>query len=427
MALKDDLHESPLIRELEAIGGGKKSLPGSEAKRHHLIPEFLLRRFSRRREGRDRVLQLDIGSGKPTWADPETAASRRRFYSVPDEDGGRSNQFEGYFALVEGHAAPAIERLCSDPKRLEVGDRATLAFFVAVLEGRTLGGLDRIERLGEVTMKAMLAGHMQDEAAFAESYRGLFGDANAETIEEFRGETLQALADGRAKVSEPRVMALDLLQRALGDTFQIVFQLRWELLGSDEGAFITSDRGLAMHDPTPQYPWSGHAWLSSPNAEATIPIDPHFCLRLSPSPHGPTRQFDARTASSGQVHEVNLRTYGFASTYVFSHNQEVATSVHRMAKRRPGSLVTPRPNHMVMLIEMERGDARLADEHVARGWPPYLEYDGQPHDYVVLDSDDNPVEKSVDLSRLGKERAIRHFGTSEVREKTMSVDPRRIR
>ena len=56
-------------------------------------------------------------------------------------------------------------------------------------------------------------------------------------------------------------MALDLLQEAVGDTFQIIFQLRWELLEAEGGAFLNSDRGLAMHDPAPRYPWSGQAWL----------------------------------------------------------------------------------------------------------------------------------------------------------------------
>jgi hypothetical protein len=48
--------------------------------------------------------------------------------------------------------APAIHRLC-ETGRVDLADRSTIAFFIAFLEGRTLGGLGRLKRLGsEATM-----------------------------------------------------------------------------------------------------------------------------------------------------------------------------------------------------------------------------------------------------------------------------------
>src|ERR671925_2277234 len=134
---------SPLLQEMQAIAERKKALPDSDAKRHHFVPEFLLRRFSAQRNGRHRLCQLDVHTGKPVWVDPGTAASRRQLYSLPDREGGTHNLIEGYFSIVEGHAAAAIHRLC-DTARLDLSDRSTIAFFIALLEGRTLGGLDRL-------------------------------------------------------------------------------------------------------------------------------------------------------------------------------------------------------------------------------------------------------------------------------------------
>jgi uncharacterized protein DUF4238 len=422
MGLHEDLLTSPLMRELAAIAEGDKSLPDSEAKRHHLVPAFLLRRFSVEKKGRERLCQLEIRSGKPIWVDPGKAASRRRFYSLPEEEGGTHNLMEGYLSIVERHAAPAIERLCSRGT-LDLPDRSTIAFFVAFLEGRTLGGLERLERLGDETAKSFFASYASDPGEFARTYREAVGDADAATIEEHRQWLIEALKDGRVKISDPKAFALDMLQQAVANTFQIVFQLHWTLLEAEDASFVTSDRGMALHDPTPRYPWSGQAWLSSPNSQGTVPLDPRHCLLLGPSPAGPGRQFDVRRPSEAVVKGINLRAYGFASDYILSHNQEVASQLHRLAKRHPKDVVRPRPNHTVMLIDAESGDTRLADEHRARGWPAQLMHRGQPHDYVVIDQNDKPVERSIQLTELGKERAMRRLGSQEVTQRTEPINP----
>ena len=91
---------SPLLQAMEEIAlGDGKPRTDSEAKRHHFVPEFLLHRFSVERNGRLRVLQLDLATGKPVWVDPGTAASRKRLYALPDEAGGTHNLLESYFAV----------------------------------------------------------------------------------------------------------------------------------------------------------------------------------------------------------------------------------------------------------------------------------------------------------------------------------------
>jgi hypothetical protein len=70
MGLYEDLLSSPLLQGMQAIAEGEKALPDSEAKRHHFIPEFLLRRFSVEKNGQERLCQLDVHTGKPLWVDP---------------------------------------------------------------------------------------------------------------------------------------------------------------------------------------------------------------------------------------------------------------------------------------------------------------------------------------------------------------------
>src|SRR5712691_3849739 len=125
---------TPLLKEMEKIvASGDYSVFESEAKRQHFIPLFHLKRFSQERDGRDYLFQLDVRSGRPQRIQPEQAASRCYFYAALDEEGNRNNRIEGFLALVEGHAALAFGRLLDAPERLSDSDRATIAFFFALL------------------------------------------------------------------------------------------------------------------------------------------------------------------------------------------------------------------------------------------------------------------------------------------------------
>ena len=57
---------------------------------------------------------------------------RRRFHTVTEEDGSQHNNYT--HALVESHAAPASPVFA--PTEADLAARSTLAFFLALLEGR---------------------------------------------------------------------------------------------------------------------------------------------------------------------------------------------------------------------------------------------------------------------------------------------------
>lgn len=275
------------------------------------------------------------------------------------------------------------------------------------------GGVARVTEFADTAMKLMFASRIADAETFSREYGDVIGDADDETIERQRQWILDALADDRVQPSDSKAMALDLLLNAVGDSFQIVYQLRWYLVESDGQAFVTSDCGLSMYDPTPRFPWSGNGWVGSPNSQTAIPLDPRRCLPVTPGRHGPTERLDQRRAAKPEVDAVNLRTYGFASQYVFSHSQQV-TELRALVKRRPGGVMRPQPNPAVMLIQAEEGDDRLADEHRRLGWSPRLMVRGEPHDYAVMTSDGGTVEKSVDMAVLAKTRAMRELRDADV-------------
>src|SRR5215471_13675797 len=84
----------------------------SAAKRQHVVPKLLLRRFG---GDDDTIFQLDTSSGQPRRVPLSKAASRRHFYSFYDEEGERNTLFEGFLSMVESYAAVALGRFLSDP------------------------------------------------------------------------------------------------------------------------------------------------------------------------------------------------------------------------------------------------------------------------------------------------------------------------
>jgi hypothetical protein len=394
---------SPLFQELERRAGtGPDPIPDSNAKRHHFIPQFLLRRFLA--SGSDRLCQLAVGSGTPRAIAPASAASRRHFYAVTDDEGDRHNKVESLLAIVESHAATALARLLDNPAQLEPGDRATLSYFFGLIGFRTPTGSARLAEVSDAMSKAMFAGRLIHPDVFAHDYREAVGEASDEEIEQLRAEMLAALRGGRVELEDPRAHAITSGLQMSGDLAATIYPDTWKLVRTD-AFFVTSDTGLAMYDPKPRFPWAGNAWRSSPAAETTIPLSSNECLVITPGDDARLEIVDGAFASF--VDSLNLRTYGWASDFIYGRSQEVVTHVRRIAKQRPADIIRPRPTHQMLVVEHDPSDRSLALAHLRRGWPAYLEHDGVRHDYIVIGIDGTAVEAGARASRLARQRAER--------------------
>src|SRR5215207_11258824 len=114
------------------LSGDFSRLDGNQAKRHHFLRNSCCAGLRRSAVARSGCSEMHTASrGAPRLVDLRAAASRRRLYTAIDEDGEPSNRNEGYLALVESHAAPAIRHLMDDPASLSPAERATISFFVA--------------------------------------------------------------------------------------------------------------------------------------------------------------------------------------------------------------------------------------------------------------------------------------------------------
>jgi Protein of unknown function (DUF4238) len=237
---------------MHEITEGKNLLPTSDSSRHHYVAQFQLAKF----KGKGRLYQLDKEDGSCKVVTPKEAAWSSKLYAVESTTGEHDGIIEGFYARAEDYAAPALKRFLADPANLTDRDRGDIAFLVAIQEQRTPGFLaeqkETITHAG-ITFLATQLATMQGSKAKRRKAQ----------------EAYEALTCGGVRIIPPDQEVLRLTHQMLAESSQIVNFLPWTLLIATKGFFICSDRPLTMHDPTPPYPFSAPAWMSSEMVEAT--------------------------------------------------------------------------------------------------------------------------------------------------------------
>jgi hypothetical protein len=395
--------QSSLFREFKRIGesGDFAKLEG-KGSHQHLVPRFVLSNFATKVDRGRVVFQLDTATGMNRRLSVRDAATRSNFFTMTDEEGKRHTRLEGYLSLIDDHGAQALRRLLEDALSLPDGDRATLAFMIAILEHRTFGGSQRAQAAVRQTMQRTLGAHWADPHEFAFRLEHQRGEpVSLEEAEELRQRALSQLRDGSLRFSDEKAVAF---QAAFSVAYQQavdVFSMSWRLLRGE--GFVTSDRGLAIYDPAPRFPWVGSGILSSPLTETTIPLAPDACLLLTPTGD---ELLNVEEVNAARVNEINLRTYGWADRFAIARRQDQLQELRQRAKSRPAEVVRPRPHASVHLLPIDPTDPTIGDRNLARGWPRYLYgIEGSVSDYVVVDERMNSVD-AIELVRQKSQERI---------------------
>jgi Protein of unknown function (DUF4238) len=407
--------ESPVVKQLIAIGKGDASLPRSDARNHHYIPQLLLRRFT----GNNRLLRrLDKSTGEVDKVGVPSAASEEGFYTFDDADGLPTNDVEAYFGIIENHAARALRRM-EDSGELTDVDRATISIFLAMLWIRTPSAREQGEALSQEVFELSAASFYADPGEFRRSYRKREAEGEAEPksdeeVEEFRLEVMDAVQTGGVKIHDPggsNVMSI-LLESALESAERLYLHSSWGLMRAGEGEFVMSDRAQAVFDPDRPFPWVMDAPFSSLKSQTTTPISSESCLIVVPAPD--RAHFQVKTITGKEVDEVNLRSFGWAGHSIFGSSTALVSRVSEMARKKPDCVKEPRPFRNLILIERDFDDERLADAHRERGWPPFMTdwSQGFPRrmDYMVVGADGDSAEVGATTSELAKYRALKAAG-----------------
>lgn len=355
---RDTLLSSRVYQTMEAVLGGDRSFPEPEAKRHHFVPALTLRRFATTSDRR-RIMQVELRRGAPRSVPIKEAASRRNLYTLTHEDGTPHKRLEAWLAEVEGFAAQAIDRLLADPTAVSKDDGVSIAFFVGMLLARTPAAEREAEVLADQAMRLKLAIQLADSAG---------SSTRTGEPEALRLTCLQQLRDGSIAYADEDRVGLRSGFDHLGDDAQLIYQLRWTMLRAHDAHFITSDRGHAMFDPSPPWPWTGNGLNSSP-------------------------------------------TYGWADRHLFGQTQADLDAVRAAARSNRGRVVRPRPTRNVLTLAAHEGDDQMAAYNRLRGLPYQVVSGGQRLDYRVLEPGENPVDVCLGIAALARERG----GTGSLR------------
>lgn len=399
---------SALVIKLAQIATtGDLSVFASSAKRQHFVPQFVLSGFAEQVGSRELLWQHDIETRAMVRVDIASAASRRHFYSFLDDAGERDTRIEGFLALVESEAAGPFATLLGDPLSLAQSDRATLSLFFALQSLRTPGSAAAGAAAGDTVMRLLVASSLRAGQEFRAAYQQVSGnsDPSESEVEAFRQQMLQALSDGTIGFADPGEQALHFGISMAPSQAALIFDSHWTVIRCS-GAFVTSDRAIAMFDPTPAGPWTGSALRSSPAAETTFPLSSDACLLSRPGP--------AMTAEADVALEMadllNLRTLGWAEGYVFARDEATIRRICSVADTSPADVVRPRIGSQILLIDADPDDRSIADRNEAQGWPRHVTAGGEPHDYFVVPHGTNPVELSAEIELIVRARARRKLG-----------------
>lgn len=82
----------------------------------------------------------------------------------------------------------------------------------------------------------MMATQFVEPDAFARKYREIFGDGQAEEIEDLRRRMMDGLRDGTIAFPDMKEVGLQYGFRSAGDTAQAIFQMPWVLLHAGDGS-----------------------------------------------------------------------------------------------------------------------------------------------------------------------------------------------
>ena len=172
-----------------------------------------------------------------------------------------------------------------------------------------------------------------------------------------------------------------------------IYALSWVVLRAREGELVLGDRVVTMRDPTPRFPWSGNGWHSSQTAYATVPLSPELCLRLNQPGERPI----AERETSAQIDRINLRSYGWADSYVYGRSRAVIETLHAAALADPDALERRRPSPQVVMEEADPDDPSVGKEH-----PP-----GYPRGLWIDPPDMNGGPKFVSYELIWEDEADR--------------------
>lgn len=292
-------------------------VPVSEPRRHHLVPVFYLKGFTRRNRGTDKLHVFDYSTGKRYVTSPNKACRETDFFRVNDGDADPQSM-EKILAGHEAAIARFIQQVAADRRvtdRRQVGEMLSLA---AVLAVRSRRGRHRLETDVPPRIVMALRTGTVTEAEW-ERHRALelANGASPDDVPPY-AEARDLARGGGWMPRAPHALVVGAIPVAQEGLLKSLSWRPWELLVTDasiNGGFICSDSPLVWGDLDARI--AGHDFsLNEADLEITFPVSKDAALVSYPKARHANLE-----ATEEMVAHVNSRTL-FGSMGLVMHGYE---------------------------------------------------------------------------------------------------------
>lgn len=321
----------PLPQRLHDIGAGRATLPNPTGRRHHYVPQLILRGFECSARSKH-VFHLDKSSGRARCVPITSAAWEQRLYAVA-EDGEYDSRIEGLLGLIESYAAPAIDRLLKGEATATEDESMPISMLLGLQMSRSPDALDElgalVERVGQAELRRLIADPLAFTALLEHSRDGPVSSTDVESTQR---EYLAALNDGLAlRLDNKREVGLTMMVHGLIEAGLAIAHADWWILHAGSSAFVANDCGYARFEKSDRLPLE---------RGILFPLRHDICLIVTPPSSEATQVYrsacDARDAA-----RLNLRVYGWARSFVFGASQRSVTATHGAAKHNKRAARAP--------------------------------------------------------------------------------------
>ncbi len=318
-ALAADEHEEADVRHGEDVSKGPR--------RHHYVPQFLLKQFVNGSDGRLR--QLDKTQGRISKCSPADACVIKDLYRL--EDAGSRDVPEAMLSQVEGAAARVMHDILASRQEPPGQGRRDFAGFLWLMHHRGPLGQGQAEAMGNVLLKMTMETLLEHEDVFRAALEETDRTMNQDESETMRVEALRMFRSGEIRARMNDDLPVVTLFDNLGRGASLVEQLGWRLMiAPPDARFVLSDTPLTILEPNPTDNGRGVGLASSPQVETALPLDPTACLTLCPS-YPP---WTVTQATRDQVEHINLRTYEWAGCWIYAPTQQELQELQQTAKEQ---------------------------------------------------------------------------------------------
>ena len=221
---------------------------GSEARKHHWVPQCYLKGFSKSRSKKAKLHVIDAIARKTFQATPRSVAWARDFNRI-EVDELPPNMIENGLSSFEGQVDKALERICVQREFSNTDDRILVLNLIALLAVRNPRKRENWRQFHEDISKKLMGFTLSTKERYESSLAGakkagVLSAGDDVTYEQAR----DFVARGELKVDVPTTRHVALEMQSVDTVLPLLLGRKWILLiaPTNSGGFVTTDHPVVL-------------------------------------------------------------------------------------------------------------------------------------------------------------------------------------